>query len=367
MMQIKAAVSRTDAPAPTVERIELEEPREGEVRIRIVAAGICHTDVHFHGAFGSMFAPKPMVLGHEGAGVIDALGPGVEGLAVGDHVVLSASGCGDCPSCRAHHPGYCNEMLRYAWSGARPDGSSPISQNGERVSGAFFGQSSFATYAIARQSTAIKVAHDLPLHLLGPLCCGFITGAGSVLEALRVRPGQSIAVFGSGSVGFAAIMAARIAGATQIVAIDVERERLNLALELGATHALLFSPSIGQALREIRPDGFDYSFISAQPAAVFDAALACLAREATAAYVIDPAKDWSPNWQQIMAHGITFRGIIGGDANPRTFIPLMIEYWRQGRFPFDRLITEFAFDDIADAWESFHAGRVIKPVLRMDM
>src|ERR1044072_3300840 len=109
-MQIKAAVSRTNESVPVVENVQLEEPREGEVRIKIVAAGVCHTDVHFHGEFGSMFAPKPMVLGHEGAGVVDAVGPGVTKLAVGDHVILSASGCGECFSCHAGRPGYCDNM-----------------------------------------------------------------------------------------------------------------------------------------------------------------------------------------------------------------------------------------------------------------
>lgn len=365
MMQIRAAVSRTNEPFPQLEDVQLEEPGQGEVRVKVVAAGICHTDVHFHGEFGSMFAPKPMVLGHEGAGVIDAVGPGVKNIAVGDHVVLSASGCGECFCCLGGRPGYCDQMIRLAWSGSRADGTSPISQDGARISGAFFGQSSFATYAIAKETTAIKVDDDLPLHLLGTLCCGFITGAGSVLEVMRIRPGQSIAVFGTGSVGFAAIMAARLAGAKDIVAVDIEQKRLDLALELGATHALMSDASTAEELRKIRPGGFEFSFITAQPAAVFDTAFACLATLGTAAYVIDPSPDWAPNWQRVMTRGIKFQGIIGGGTNPRTFIPMLIEYWRRGQFPFDRLITEFPFEDIGEAWEQFHAGTVIKPVLRM--
>lgn len=364
-MQVKAAVSRTGEAFPQLEEVELEEPREGEVRVKIVAAGICHTDLHFHGDFGSMFAPKPMVLGHEGAGVIEAVGPGVKSLSVGDHVILSASGCGECPSCAAGRACYCNEMIRYAWSGSRPDGSSPISQVGERVSGAFFGQSSFATHAIASERTAIKVAKDLPLHLLGTLCCGFITGAASVLETFRIRPGQSIAVFGTGSVGLAGIMAARIAGAVEIVAIDIEQNRLDLALELGATRAVISNEKTAEMLKQIRPAGFDFSFITAQPVGVFDAATACLGTDGTAGYVIAPSGPWVPDMQQLMFRGCKVQGIIGGGANPRTFIPMLIEYWRKGQFPFDRLITEFRFEDIANAWEQFHHAKVIKPLLRM--
>lgn len=364
-MQIKAAVSRENDAFPRLENVELEQPRAGEVRVKIAATGICHTDVHFHGAFGSMFAPKPIVLGHEGAGVVDAIGPGVRNVAVGDHVVLAGSSCGVCPSCLAGRPGYCNEMIKYCWSGSRADGTSPISCGGERVSGSFFGQSSFATHAIVAERTAIKVPNDLPLHLLGTLCCGFITGAASVLEAFRIRPGQSIAVFGTGSVGFAAIMAARLAGAVQIVAIDIEQKRLDLALELGATNAVMSDAGTVEALHQLRPGGFDFSLITAQPVEVFNAATACLATEGTAGFVVDPSGPWTPDMLQLLVRGRKLQGIIGGGADPRTFIPMLIEYWRQGRFPFDRLITEFRFEDIGDAWEQFRAGRVIKPVLRM--
>lgn len=364
-MEITAAVSRENEPFPQLEKVNLEEPRAGEVRIKIAATGICHTDMHCHGAFGSMFASKPIVLGHEGAGVVEAVGPGVRNLAVGDHVVLAASGCGTCRSCQAGRPGYCEEMIKYCWSGGRPDGTSPLSQDGNRVSGAFFGQSSFATHVIAVERTAIKVSKDLPLHLLGTLCCGFITGAASVLEAFRLRPGQSIAVFGAGGVGMAAIMAARLAGAVQIVAIDIEQKRLDLALELGATHAITSDAGTVEALRKLRPAGFDFTFITAQPEAVFNAATACLAMEGTAGYVVSPNSAWAPDMQQLLIRGNKLQGIIGGGADPRTFIPMMIEYWRQGLFPFDRLITEFPFEEIGHAWEEFRAGKVIKPILRM--
>lgn len=158
----------------------------------------------------------------------------------------------------------------------RPDGSSALSQDGRRVAGYFFGQSPFATHAFVLARTAIKVPKDVPLYLLGPLCCGVITGAGSVLEAFRLRPGQSIVVQGTGGVGFSALMAARLAVASRIVAVDINSQRLGLALELGATDAVPAGSDTLGALRGICPVGFDFSLITAQAPEPFDTATACL-------------------------------------------------------------------------------------------
>lgn len=364
-MQITAAISRENEPAPRLETVELGEVRAAEVLVKIVAAGICHSDLMFHGPFGSAFAAKPMVLGHEGAGIVEAVGAGVAGLEVGDHVVLSGNSCGHCPSCHSGRTVYCDHMVELCWSGGRADGSSPISQCGDHVSGVFFGQSSFATHVIASERTAVKVPRDVPLHLLGPLGCGMMTGAGSVLEALRVRPGQSIAVFGTGAVGLSAVMAARIAGASRIVAIDVNEERLELARALGASDTVLSDGETADTLRQLQPRGFDFSFVTATAPQVFDAAVACLAVEGTAGFVIFPNQAWTPDMQWLMTGGRKLQGIIGGCGNPQTFIPLLIDYWQKGLFPFDRLITEFRFDQIDQAWEQYRTGKVIKPVLRM--
>lgn len=364
-MQITAAISRENESAPRLETVELGELRAGEVLVRIVATGICHSDLMFHGPFGSTFAPKPIVLGHEGAGVVEAVGVGVNALEVGDHVVLSGNSCGHCPNCHSGRTVYCDHMVRLCWSGGRADGSSPISQCGEHVSGVFFGQSSFATHVIASERTAVKVPRDVPLHLLGPLGCGMITGAGSVLEALRVRPGQSIAIFGTGAVGLSAVMAARIAGASRIVAVDVNEERLELARLLGASDTVLSDDETADALRQLQPRGFDFSFSTAAPPEVFDAAVACLAVEGTAGFVIFPNRPWTPDMERLLTGGRKLQGIIGGFGNPQTGIPLLIDYWRKGLFPFDRLITEFRFDQIDQAWEQYRTGKVIKPVLRM--
>ncbi len=363
-MKITAAVSYEGLPCPKLAEVELDEPHPDEVQVRIVATGICHTDLLCHAGLG-VPTPRPIVLGHEGAGVVERVGAGVRGLAVGDHVVLSGASCGLCPSCRAARPTYCRESHRLSFGGARADGSSPLRRNGERLHGAFFAQSSFATHALAPERSAVKVPADLPLHLLGPLGCGFITGAGAVFEAFRLRPGQSIVVFGAGSVGLAAVMAARIAGAARIVAVDTLPGRLDLARALGASECLASGPDTAAQLREIERHGFDFSFNTTNVPAVYGAAIECLANEGTAGYVTRPRGEWSLNVAFLLAGGRKLQGILGGSANPQVVIPQLLTYWRQGRFEFERLITEFAFEDIGTAWAACESGAVVKPVLRV--
>ena len=362
-MRIQAAVSRTTLAPPRIEELDLDEPRAGEARVRIVATGICHTDLLCHQGEG-VPVPRPIVLGHEGAGIVHGIGSDVRGLKPGDHVVLSGASCGHCPSCRAARPTYCRDVMKLSFGGARADGSSPLTQDGARIAGAFFAQSSFATYVNVPESTAVKVPAAVPLHLLGPLACGIITGAGAMLEAFRIAPGQSVVIFGVGSVGLAAVMAAAIAGASRIVAVDVSPQRLRLARALGATDAVASDEAQG-ALRDMQPDGFSYSFNTTNAPAVYTLATACLANEGTAGFVTRPQGEWQLNVAQLLAGGRKMQGILGGNANPQSFIPLMIDYWRQGRFPFDRLITEFEFADFGQAWQACKSGEVIKPVLRM--
>ena len=362
-MKIEAAVSRPGSPAPVIEQLDQEAPGPGELRVRIVAAGICHTDLHTH---GGRLSPLPIVLGHEGAGVVDGVGDGITEFAVGDHVVMSGSSCGTCANCTRNLPSYCDQAMPRNFGGRRMDGSTALSCGGESIHSHFFGQSSFASYAIVPERTAVKVDASLPLELLGPLGCGVITGAGAVLESLQVRPGDSIVVFGVGGVGLSAVMAARLAGAAHIAAVDVNAERLELARELGATDTFAADdPDLAAKLRRVTGRGFAYSFNTTTVPAVFTLAMECLAMRGTAAFVTAPRGDWAPAMFPMLAGGRQLRGVLGGDAAPRLFIPMLIDYWRQGRFPFDRLLTFYPFAEIDRAFADVAAGRVIKPVLRM--
>ena len=362
-MKITAAVSRGTGDAPALERLELEEPRAGEMRVRLVATGICHTDLHEH---PGRHSPHPIVLGHEGAGVVETLGEGVTGFAVGDHVILSGNSCGQCPSCRANRPTYCDLAMPLCFGGQRLDGTTALADGngGGAVHSHFFGQSSFATHAIVPQRTAVKMDKDLPLEKLGPLGCGVVTGAGAVIEALKVGYGDTIAVFGTGGVGLSAVMAARLVGAKRIVAIDLNRERLDLARELGATDCVpADEESVAEKVRAVTGRGVDFTFNTTTVPQVHSWALEALAMNGTAGFVAAPRGEWTPPMFAMLAGGKQLRGILGGDAHPGLFIPRMAEYWRQGRFPFDRLLTFYPFTEIDRAFADARSGKAIKPVL----
>ncbi len=362
---MQAAVSRSGAPYPELASVELGPPKAGEILVRIVASGICHTDLGAHAGRGAG-TPKPVVLGHEGAGVVEEVGAGVTGLAPGDHVVLSGCSCGHCPSCQRNLPSYCYEMLPRNFGGLRMDGTSALELDGEPLYGHFFGQSSFAEYSIAAERSAVKVPKDLPLRILGPLGCGVITGAGSVLNALRVRAGDTIAIFGTGGVGLSAVMAARLVGAARIIAIDRVPERLALARELGATDAI--DAREGEAahrVRELTGQGVNFSFNTTLAPEVFTQALECLAMRGTAGFVTAPRGEWAPAMFPMLAGGRRLQGILGGDAAPQLTIPMLLEYYRQGRLPFDRLLRFYPFERIADAFRDMEHGIAIKPVLEI--
>jgi aryl-alcohol dehydrogenase len=362
-MKITAAVSRRTGDAPSLETLDLEAPRPGEMRIRLVATGICHTDLHEH---PGRHAPQPIVLGHEGAGIVEALGEGVRGFEPGDHVILSGNSCGQCPSCLDNRPTYCDLAMPLCFGGRRLDGSTALRCGEESVHSHFFGQSSFASHCIVPQRTAVKVARDLPLAKLGPLSCGVVTGAGAVIQALRVGYGDSIAIFGVGGVGLSAVMAARLVGARHIIAVDVNPVRLALAQELGATHAVLSDDDAVKQIRAVTGRGVGCTLNTTTVPAVHTMALEVLAMNGTAGFVAAPRGAWSPSMFPMLAGGRQLRGILGGDAHPGLFLPQLIDYWRQGRFPFDRLLTFYRFDEIARAFDDVHHGRVIKPVLLME-
>ena len=363
-MRITAALSRDSSPAPQLVELEQEAPRPGEMRIRLVATGICHTDLHEH---PGRHAPHPIVLGHEGAGVVEELGEGITNFAVGDHVILSGSSCGKCPSCLANRPTYCDLAMPHCFGGQRLDGSTALSQEGTPIHSHFFGQSSFATHSIVPERTAVKMPKDLPLEKLGPLGCGIVTGAGGVIEALKVGYGDTIAVLGTGGVGLSAIMAAGLIGARRIVAVDLSERRLELARDFGATDCFKGDEDdLTAKLRGVTGRGLDFTFNTTNAPAVHSLALDALAMNGTAGFVAAPLGEWKPTMFAMLAGGRQLRGILGGDAHPGLFIPKLLDYWRQGRFPFDRMLSFYPFAEIARAFEDAHSGVAIKPVLLME-
>ena len=360
-MKIQAAVCREGSPVPVIESLDLEDPRPGEVLVRLVATGVCHTDLRVAALAG---APRPIVLGHEGAGVVERVGEGVEDLAPGQKVLMSYAFCGVCVSCRRNVRAYCTEAAPRNFSGLRGDGTSPLSKDGAPVFGAFFGQSSFASHAVCDAGQVVKAPDDLPLEILAPLGCGVQTGAGAILNSLKVAPGQSVVVFGTGSVGLSAVMAARVAGASRIVAVDLNPARLELALELGATEAI--DPSRVDptgAVMALTGSGADVVLNTTDVPQVYLQGIACLAPQGTFGFVTGSTAPLELNLTPILLGGRKIQGILQGDSEPQSFIPSLIELYRQGRFPMDRLITAYPFEAIAEAMHASETGAAIKPVL----
>ena len=341
-MRAIAAVVHAKGRPFVLEPVEIDEPRDDEVIVRMVASGICHTDM----AFRDMFPwDGPMVLGHEGAGIVERVGSHITHLVPGDHVVLTFDSCGRCLRCTRGKPAYCEEM-RPRNFGAR-----------------FFGQSSFASHALATGRNAINVGADLPLERLGPLGCGVQTGAGAVLNSLRVPAGASVAVFGTGAVGISAVMAARIAGATAIIAVDVNRSRLDLAIELGATHAVNAAETDAvERVRQLTGGGADFTVETTGVQDVLRQAVVSLVPLGVCGMIAGAEVPVVLPWREVL-YGRTLRGIIQGDSIPTEFIPRLIEFHRQGRFPFDRLIRTYPFSQINEAAADSLSGRTVKPVL----
>lgn len=368
-MQITAAVVREHSQPFTVETdIELDELKPNEARVRVVATGICHTDAVVRD--GIYPTPIPAVLGHEGAGVVEEIGEAVTNVEVGDHVVLGAAYCGTCTQCRSGNPAYCLHVFAEDFGGRRRDGSTSLSKNGEQISSHFFGQSSFATYANVVQESLIVIDKEIPLDIAGALGCGLNTGAGSVLNELRPEPGTSLAVFGTGAVGSAAIMAAKIAGCTTIVALDIHDSRLELAKELGATHTINSRDPevvIDELQKITNGEGINYALDTTGIPVLLNRAAKSLSKRGTLATVAATASGTEAPFEigDSLIQGWTFKTIIQGSSVPQVFIPRLVELWKQGQFPFEKLTKHYEFDDINQGFEDSADGSVIKPIVTL--
>lgn len=360
----RAAVLDEYGGAFTFDDLDLDAPRGDEVRIALVAAGVCHTDAVARA--GDYPVPMPIVLGHEGAGVVEAVGADVTDVRVGDHVVLTFVACQACSTCRAGRPALCQLAYERNFLAARPDGSTTLRRpDGGAVHGLFFGQSSFSTHVVAPASSTVMIDPGFDLRLAGPLGCGFQTGAGAVLNSLQPPPGSSIAVFGAGAVGLCAVMAARIAGCTTIVAVDRHAARLELAREVGATHTVLADGTdVVTALRAISSGGVTYALDTTGSPAVVRQGVDALCVAGVFGHIgsTRPGTEVSLDLTH-MLFGRVFRGIIEGDSIPREFIPQLVEHHRAGRFPIDRLVQFFAFDELESAFAASERGEAVKPVL----
>jgi aryl-alcohol dehydrogenase len=369
VIAVKAAVAPAAGLASVREDVELDEPRADEILVALAACGICHTDLSMqHGwpLIPGNAGHYPVVFGHEGAGVVERVGAAITRVRPGDSVVMSYRSCRACPECVAGHPYYCRHFATLNASGTRPDGSTTMRADGRPVYGSFFGQSSFATYALAYEDNVVVVDEHTDLTVAAPFGCSVQTGAGTVMNVLELDEHSSLAVFGAGGVGLSAVMAARALGVATIIAVDPLESRRRLAGELGATIAI--DPDAGdvvEAVRDHTGGGATSAIETTAIAGVLVQALDCLGARGTcvALGVGMPEVKFA---MDRLARGKSLRMTIEGDADPHAFIPHLLELHAQGRLPIERLIRTYRFGDFARARQDAESGRTIKPVLVFD-
>ncbi|OEL06365.1 NAD(P)-dependent alcohol dehydrogenase [Staphylococcus equorum] len=364
-MQTKAIVSTKENDFDTQD-ITIDNIRDNEVLVKIVASGICPADDL--ALDGTMPTPKPAVLGHEGSGIVEKVGRNITSVIPGDHVVLGFSYCGHCKNCLSGNAGACEKLIPLNFMGENINGNSPLHDHDNNDLSLFFGQSSFAYHSVVDEKNVVKVPKNADLRLLGPLGCGIMTGSGSVLNSLSPEPGSSLVIFGTGAVGLSGLMAAKIAGCTTIIAVDIHKSRLELAKELGATHTInSLEEDPVEKIREITGDGANYSFETAGVDTVILQSIQCLKVKGVMATVSVGKKDLTLNvGNEIVLKGITVKGVIEGDAIPQLFVPKLVEFYQEGLFPFDKLVKFYSFNNIAQAFEDSKNGSTIKPIIVMD-
>ncbi|HLT23398.1 MAG TPA: NAD(P)-dependent alcohol dehydrogenase [Bacteriovoracaceae bacterium] len=367
MLEFKAAVTKSKGAPFELQKIKLKSLKDNEVLVKIKAAGMCHTDMVARDQ--DYEVPLPVVLGHEGSGVVEQVGKSVKGIEVGDHVVLSFASCGQCKSCLKAEPVYCYNFYPMNFGGSDENGFTSLSdQEDKDIHDHFFGQSSFAEYAIATERNTVVVPKDVPLEILGPLGCGIQTGAGAIMNGLKIENGSSVAIFGAGAVGLAAVMAAKIMGASQIIAVDIVDSRLELAKELGATDVINSkSADVVETIMKITESGADYSLEATGRPEILRWAIDSLAIRGTCGFVGAPALGVEASFDVngVMVPGKTIKGIIEGESIPQIFIPQLVEHYRAGRFPFDKLIKFYHFEQINEAAKDSEKGITVKPIIQI--
>ncbi|WP_199286775.1 alcohol dehydrogenase catalytic domain-containing protein [Nocardioides houyundeii] len=353
----RAAVLRVTGEPLRLEELEIDAPRAGEVLVRIAGTGLCHTDL-----LPRAWTPSslPLVTGHEGAGVVESVGPDVHDVRVGDHVVMSYAWCTDCVPCRTGRPSYCADFSLLNFSPLRPDGSATLRDRaGSPVGSEWFGQSSLAEHAVVAARSVVVVDRDLPLELLGPFGCSLPTGALAALGHLRAGPGRRIGIFGAGAVGLAAVMAARAAGADRVVVVEPDPVRRALALELGATEA--HHPDHLDDEADGLRGQLDGVLETSGASPALGSALASLAPLGDLALVGGAGTDLPWRAEALVGRSVTY--LSQGGAVPRLAVPMLLGMWERGLLPYERLVTTYPLTAAAEAEADLASGRVVKPVV----
>jgi S-(hydroxymethyl)glutathione dehydrogenase/alcohol dehydrogenase len=367
-MKTQAAVLWELGRPVEVLEIDLAAPKAGEVRIRIAACGVCHTDLHV--VEGHLPEPLPLVLGHEAAGVVEEIGPGVESLAPGQHVVLAlVPSCGACDECRRGRPNFCSLGARMAAEGTLADGTSRLSLNGTTLHH-FNSISSFAGHAVVPESAAVRIRPDVPLYAAALVGCSVLTGYGAVANTAGVEEGAAVAVWGCGGVGLNVVQGARLRRAAQIVAVDTRQEKLELARTLGATDVVQAGEGVDAvaAVQDLTDGGPDYAFEAiGSERAIQDAWKAARAGGTVVVVGIMPrgASLTIDPWQFMSEK--TLKGTFLGSARIQEDVPRLIDLYHSGELDLDRLVSrKLSLEELPEALDELRAGDVVRQVVVFD-
>jgi aryl-alcohol dehydrogenase len=346
----------------SLEEVELEGPREDEVLVRIIATGIYHNDIHLKDSLPDAMFPR--VFGHEGSGVVEAVGAGVTCIEVGDHVVLSFRSCRACENCANGLVGYCDAMMLLNYVGMRTDGSTTYSRDGSPVFGNFFGQSSLSMHAIAYADNCVVVDKSVDLTQVAPYGCGFQTGSGTVLNVLNPGPADSLVVYGVGAVGLAALAAAKHLRVGTIIAVDPMQSRRDAAANYAAVGVDPTAvENVVEKIKELTGGGATYAIDTTAISAVVKQAQQSLKSRGTLIALGLGAEEYAIDAIDLLQTGKVIRSTIEGDSDPQEMVPRLIELNAAGEFDVDGLIATYPFSEINTAVADVLGGRVVKPVL----
>jgi len=363
-MKIKAAVLYQYNEPLVVDVVDLDPPQAGEALVKLVGCGLCHTDLS--AAQGAAQVPTPAVLGHEGAGIVQQIGPGVTRVSPGDHVVLTGSAsCGQCRYCVRGIPSLCDKFRPVKFTGVLPGNQRRLSKDGQALSH-FFVQSAFAEYAVVPQEAAIKIREDAPLDIVGILGCSALTGISSVINSARVEAGTDVAVIGCGGVGLSSIMGARLVGAGNIIAVDIRDSQLEMARELGATHSInARRENVIRRIKEITDGGADYTFWGTDNTDALVQSIIALRPGGTCILMAGVPAGTTISFDRLALYDEkTIRGCRSGTARASIDIPVYVNLFMDGRLPIDRLVTHrYRFDEINTALQGLQAGEIVKSVI----